>query len=544
MGADPRQWPLAARVVLLTTALSTLAVLAVGAYLTSVISDGLYEQRRDQALEESASARGDLVAALGPVSGATSTQTQDAAAAFVQSLRTAEGSSRRDAAVVPVDASAPISAVASDRAVLDLVDADFTAALAEDPDTLVWRSVSREDDSGRAQPQLLVGTRVVLPGSGSFDLLMLYSLRQEQQTLTLVQRAMAGGALVLLGLVVGIAIGVARLVTVPLQRAASAAERIADGDLSSRMEVSGRDELAKVGRSFNAMAENLEQKVLDLTELSRVQQRFVSDVSHELRTPLTTIRMATSVLDEHSSGFEPDLRRTTELLSTQVRRFDTLLADLLEISRFDAGAATLEARSADLSSLVERAAENVRPLALSRGTQLELLGRTGECEAVMDPRRIDRVLRNLLVNAIEHGAGGPVRVRTAANEEAVAVTVQDFGTGIDPEDAARVFDRFWRADPSRARTLGGTGLGLAISVEDAHLHGGWLQAWGRRGEGAVFRLTLPRRPGAPISRSPLPLEQSFSEAPLEGAEPPAVTGSIPAVRPDSLPQIGGDDAQP
>jgi two-component system sensor histidine kinase MtrB len=126
--------------------------------------------------------------------------------------------------------------------------------------------------------------------------------------------------------------------------------------------------------------------------------------------------------------------------------------------------------------------------------------------AEYDPRRVDRILRNLLANAFEHGEGEPIDVRVAVSDDAVAVCVRDHGTGLRPGESSLVFNRFWRADPARARSLGGTGLGLSIALEDAHLHGGWLQAWGEPGDGASFRLTLPRRLGAEIDQSPLPLD--------------------------------------
>jgi two-component system sensor histidine kinase MtrB len=536
---------LAVRVVGVTIVLAALAVLTVGVYLSTVIADGLFEQRQDRVLEESATVRSELTGALRGTVGDTSTQTQDTAATFVQSLRTPDAETRRDAALVPVEGTSSVSTISTDRSMLDLVDEDFGDQVGADPSSLTFTSVSSPDGSGHAQPQILVGTRVVVPGSGSYDLYLLYSLAAEQKTLSFVHQAMAGAAVVLLTLMVGIAIVVARLVTRPLRRASEAAERIAGGDLSSRVEITGGDELADLGRSFNDMATTLQHRLDELTELSRVQQRFVADVSHELRTPLTTIRMATAVLDEHREEFSEDVGRTTELLSAQVRRFETLLADLLEISRFDAGAAVLEAHEVDLDQLVQDTAADVRPLAGSRGTLLDLHLSPQPVRAVVDPRRIDRILRNLLTNAIEHGAGGPVSVRTAGNDTAVAVTVQDFGHGIDPEEAARVFDRFWRADPSRARTIGGTGLGLAISIEDAHLHGGWLQAWGQAGEGAVFRLTLPCRPGGHIDASPLALEQPFTERERQQAQAAAddAVETPVQVRADTLPpwQEASDD---
>ena len=544
LDVDPRSWPLALRVVLVTTLLSIVALLAVGAYLSSVIADGLYEQRRDRVLEETLEVRSDLIDSLSQVSGATSTQQQDEVNAFVQTAGGQGGGDRREAALIPVETSGNVFPVASsDQTLFDELDADLTDAVAADPDAVAWRSIGREDASGTIAPTLLVGTRVIVPGSGSYDLYLVYSMQEEQETLAFVQRVILGGGAVLLALIVGIAIVVARMVTTPLKRAAHAAERMAAGDLTSRVEVAGADELAKVGESFNDMARSLEQKVDDLTELSHVQQRFVSDVSHELRTPLTTIRMASSVLDARREELPGELQRTAELLAAQVQRFEVLLADLLEISRFDAGAAELTAHREDIDALVERALEDVRPLAGMRGCQLDVHLSGRDMEAVVDARRIDRILRNLLTNAIEHGAGRPVLVQTAADADAVAVVVQDHGHGISPEAAERVFDRFWRADPSRARTLGGTGLGLSISAEDARLHDGWLQAWGQEGEGAVFRLTLPRRPGPVLVRSPLLLERSFDRDEPEAAVSPTPTGEL-RISPELLPDMDEQTSVP
>ncbi|WP_245810156.1 MtrAB system histidine kinase MtrB [Brachybacterium massiliense] len=540
LGPDPRSWPLALRVVLVTTLLSIVALLAVGAYLSSVIADGLYEQRRDRVLEETLEVTSDLTDTLTQVSGATTTQHQDAVRAFVQSSGGQGGGDRREVALVPVETTGNVFPVASsDGTLFDEVDAEFAAAVAENPETMSWRSIGRENPSGRVDPALLVGTRVIVPGAGSYDLYLVYSMQEEQETLAFVQRVILGGGGVLMALIIGIGTVVARLVTTPLKRAALAAEKMAAGDLTSRVEVSGADELARVGQSFNHMARSLEQKVDDLTELSHLQQRFVSDVSHELRTPLTTIRMASSVLDSQRAELPGELQRTVELLVAQVERFDVLLGDLLEISRFDAGAAELEAHREDLNALMERALDDVRPLAAARGCRLEVQLSGVDVRAVVDARRIDRVLRNLLTNAIEHGAGHPVLVQTGADDEAVAVVVQDFGRGISPEDAQHVFDRFWRADPSRARTIGGTGLGLSISVEDARLHDGWLQAWGQEGEGAVFRLTLPRRPGAVLTRSPLRLERPFDLRAMEAPGSATPTGEI-RIDPGQLPSLEDD----
>ena len=130
---------------------------------------------------------------------------------------------------------------------------------------------------------------------------------------------------------------------------------------------------------------------------------------------------------------------------------------------------------------------------------------SGHHVAEADVRRVERIVRNLVTNAIDHAEGHDVEIRVASDETSTALSVRDHGVGLAPGETSMVFNRFWRADPARARTSGGTGLGLSISLEDTHLHGGWLQAWGRPGEGAQFRLTLPRRASAVLRQSPLPL---------------------------------------
>jgi two-component system, OmpR family, sensor histidine kinase MtrB len=203
----------------------------------------------------------------------------------------------------------------------------------------------------------------------------------------------------------------------------------------------------------------------------------------------------------------PTLRRSSELLHDQIDRFEGLLTDLLEISRFDAGAAVLETETVDLRQVVDKVVAATAPLAESAGSVLVVEEPGSACLAECDPRRVERVLRNLVSNAIEHGEGQPVELRIAANDEGVAVSVRDHGRGLDEKDLSHVFDRFWRADPSRARTIGGTGLGLSIALEDTRLHGGKLAVWGRPGQGALFRLTLPRLVGQDLpAQSPLPMD--------------------------------------
>lgn len=358
---------------------------------------------------------------------------------------------------------------------------------------------------GRAVPGLAVGAPLTVPTVGAYELYYLFPLSQEQETLDLVRGAvlLTGALLVLLlGFVAAL---VTRQVVVPVRAAALTAGRLSDGFLSERMMVKGTDDLAKLANSFNDMAVSLAKQIHQLESLSRVQQRFVSDVSHELRTPLTTVRMASDVLYEQRDAFDEPTARAAELLQNQLDRFEALLADLLEISRFDAGAAKLETDVVDMRSLVQRAIDGSLPLAerLKRPVYLEATQDVYPVEC--DARRVDRIMRNLLDNAIEHGDERGVVVTLGMNAFACAVTVRDFGAGLRPGESSLVFNRFWRADPARARTTGGTGLGLSIALEDARLHGGWLEAWGRPGQGACFRLTLPRTRDITLSASPLPI---------------------------------------
>ncbi|MBV7432737.1 MtrAB system histidine kinase MtrB [Dermabacteraceae bacterium P13115] len=506
---DRRGWTLTSRIVIVTVALSTVAVVIVGASLSSTIAHGLFEQRRDRVLIESREARSELGTALDSVKDSSAIQQQEAATVFVQSFKSSATDDGRQVALLPVDSSDTLTLITTDRALLDVVSADMRERVSRS-DGLLWQSVLWREGTHKV-PAIVVGTRVMVPGAGSYDLFILYPLGNEQETLDFVQQMMAAGGITLLLSLLGIALVVGRFVSVPIRETAAASERLAAGELETRIEVSGSDELSRLGQSFNAMATALQEKVEGLATLSHMQQRFVSDVSHELRTPLTTIRMASSVIDGAKDTFPSDVRRSAELMTTQVRRFDRLLSDLLEISRFDAGAAQLNAKREDLRELVELAIENIRPLAKERGCEVQVYALDCDMHACVDSRRIDRILRNLLVNAIEHGQGAPIWVHLGASEEAVCISVQDNGYGLSPEAAQRVFDRFWRADPSRARTLGGSGLGLSISLTDAHLHGGWLQAWGKEGRGAVFRLTLPREEKGTLRDSPLPLERGWED---------------------------------
>ncbi|MGW0841292.1 MtrAB system histidine kinase MtrB, partial [Streptomyces sp. NPDC002787] len=366
------------------------------------------------------------------------------------------------------------------------------------------------DNGQESQPGLIIGKQVSDPNSDPYQLYYLFPLTQEEKSLSLVKGTLATAGLFVVVLLGAIAWLVVRQVVTPVRMAAGIAERLSAGRLQERMKVSGEDDIARLGEAFNKMAQNLQLKIQQLEDLSRMQRRFVSDVSHELRTPLTTVRMAADVIHDARVDFDPVTARSAELLADQLDRFESLLADLLEISRFDAGAAALEAEPIDLREVVRKVVSGAEPLAERKGTRIRVLGDQQPVVAEADARRVERVLRNLVVNAVEHGEGRDVVVKLAAAGGAVAVAVRDYGVGLKPGEATRVFSRFWRADPARARTTGGTGLGLSIALEDARLHGGWLQAWGEPGGGSQFRLTLPRTADEPLRGSPIPLEPKDS----------------------------------
>jgi two-component system sensor histidine kinase MtrB len=368
-----------------------------------------------------------------------------------------------------------------------------------------WQSVNIANGAGLA-PGIVVGTLMDIPGIGGYELYIGYDLAQAEETLVFIQQVLWISGLGLLLLVGGIAWVVARLVVSPIRFAADTSERLAAGDLAVRIPEKGEDVVATLARSFNHMADSMQGQLTELAELSVMQQRFVSDVSHELRTPLTTIRLAGDVLFDQREDFDPTTRRTTELLHTQVQRFEKLLADLLEISRYDAGSVELETEPTNVVQLIQDIVSSMTPLAEKYGSELSLRAPGGHFDADVDPRRVRRIVTNLIGNAIEHGEALPIEIEVDSNSTAIAIAVRDFGVGMTPEQLGQAFSRFWRADPSRQRTLGGTGLGLAISLEDTRAHHGTLEVWASPGEGARFRLTLPRSQTVPIVSSPLNLE--------------------------------------
>jgi two-component system sensor histidine kinase MtrB len=499
-----RHWPdvwrrsIQARIVTGTLLMSTVVLILVGWVMMSQVTDGVLESRRDSAQKEAAAQLATLSNAINAADPAVIPQS------LSQLVLGSNRAGLYDVVVMPTANAGSNAIRATGLVKQESIPTALRANVATD-ETKLFDTYTRLDYKGEAsQPGLAIGSQLRVNSTGEhYEVYFLFPLTAQQETLDVVQRALVSAGLLLILLLGAVAWLVTRQVVTPVRMARRIAERLAAGKLEERMQVRGTDDLARLAVSFNKMASNLQQQIRRLEELSRLQRRFVSDVSHELRTPLTTVRMAADLLHEAKDDFDPMTRRSIELLQNELNRFEELLADLLEISRFDAGAAALDLEDIDLRDIVARVLENHETLLHRKGCEVQL-DMPEPCRAQVDSRRIERILRNLIGNAIEHSEGAPIKISTAFDDEAAAVAVRDHGIGFRADEAEMVFSRFWRADPARARTTGGTGLGLSIALEDARLHGGRLDAWGSPGEGAYFRLTLPRRPDLTLSGSPLP----------------------------------------
>jgi two-component system sensor histidine kinase MtrB len=503
-----KHWPdvwrrsIQARIVTGTLLMSTVVLILVGWVMMSQVTDGVLESRRTSAQQEAVAALASLSNSINAADPAAIPQS------LSQLVQNANRAGLYDVVLLPT-ADTGSNAIRGGGLVKDeSIPTSLISSVATD-ETKLFDTYTRIDYNGEAsQPGLAIGSQLRVVSTGEhYEVYFLFPLTAQQQTLDVVQRALVTAGLLLILLLGAVAWLVTRQVVTPVRMARRIAERLAAGKLEERMQVRGTDDLARLAVSFNKMASNLQQQIRRLEELSRLQRRFVSDVSHELRTPLTTVRMAADLLHEARDDFDPMTKRSIELLQNELNRFEELLADLLEISRFDAGAAALDLEDIDLRDIVARVLENHETLLDRKGCEIQL-DMPEPCRAQVDARRIERILRNLIGNAIEHSEGAPIKISTAFDDEAAAVAVRDHGIGFRADEAEMVFSRFWRADPARARTTGGTGLGLSIALEDARLHGGRLDAWGSPGEGAYFRLTLPRRPDVTLSGSPLPARPS------------------------------------
>jgi signal transduction histidine kinase len=324
------------------------------------------------------------------------------------------------------------------------------------------------------------------------DLYFVFSTATLEQALGQLRLGLVIGGL--LAVLVGLAAAsiVTRGILRPVHAASAAAERIGHGDLAARVPVTSGDEFGRWAVAFNRMAAALEYNVERLEDAESRNRRFVSDVAHELRTPLTALVAEASLIEARLHDLPPETRRTAELLVTDVRRLRILVDELMELSRFDAAAERIEAEPVDLARLVRSIVDARLPAAA-------VTVGPGRLVVESDPRRLDRIIGNLLDNAREHAGAAGVEVSVGREDDGIAVEVADRGPGIDPALLPRLFERFFKADPSRR--AGSSGLGLAIAAEHAGLLGAQLSASNRVGGGMAFRLVLPP---APAVTGPLP----------------------------------------
>jgi len=510
------RWAQRSLSVRLTVSMTTAAavVLILFAVLASAqLRVSVFDNRRDVILEDASLRFSTAQAVLDQSTASTTDQVQEAVREVMETARSSAAGAGAESVLLmrPPDSS-------DDFRINEIGSATMRGIVGDDLREDVrrgghayWQSVRVPDDAGgRDQPGIVTGMMVSLPRAGDYEMYIVYSLQSEQTVIDMVMRILGLGMLpIIIGLPAG-AFWVLHRLLRPVRETAQAASELADGDLDTRVDVQGTDEMAQLGHAFNDMASSLEDKIAQYDELARLQQRFVSDVSHELRTPLTTIRMAEDVIWEDRESFAPATKRSAELLHGQVDRFESMLADLLEISRYDAQAALLDAESTDLRQVAQKVVDANAELADQLGVEIRVDVPDHRCPAEVDGRRIERVLRNLLINAVEHAEGRPVVVSVASTPTDVALRVRDHGVGMSEQTIAHVFDRFFRADPARTRTTGGTGLGLAIAAEDVALHHGVLEAWGEVGVGSSFLVVVPRAAGGDVVSRPLELWEEDS----------------------------------
>ncbi|MET8174757.1 HAMP domain-containing sensor histidine kinase [Streptomyces clavifer] len=331
-----------------------------------------------------------------------------------------------------------------------------------------------------------VMTRVVAGGDAVPSGLVLFAvmpMTNEEVDINALVTAARDGALPGLAVALVPALLASRSVLRPVRELRRAARSMGGGQLDTRIPVHGRDEMADLARTFNESAARLERSVEELREAGARARRFASDVSHELRTPLAGMLAVTDVVDEDAGMLAPDTARAVRLISAETGKLAVLVEDLMEISRFDARAAELNADEVD-------AAEAVRSTLSGR----QWLGRVRAelpdgFRIRLDPRRFDVIVANLVGNALRHGAE-PVTVRLSVRGDVLITEVHDSGPGIAPDALPHIFDRFYKADAARTRSSG-SGLGLAITVENIQLHGGTITAENTPGGGALFTVELP-----------------------------------------------------
>jgi two-component system sensor histidine kinase MtrB len=494
------------RAVASTVILSGIAMVALGGFLSYSIGNGLFQTRLTQVLSESQRAVVEVQNTFSAANVSDEVALQTLMNSVVPTLESNNGNQDRQIALLRTPGQSASSLLLqspmSSSLNVDVIPNTFRTKVANTESNLLYQSIAIPEATGN-HPGVVVGAPIQIPLAGSYELYLVFDLQSEQETLDFVQRTLVVGGAISLFMIALVSYFVTTWIVRPVREAADVAERIASGDLDRRLPIKGEDDVATLARSFNRMADSLQKQITKVTSVSKMQQRFVSDVSHELRTPMTTIRISGDMIFRNRDKLVPSLKKDAEILNDQIIRFEALLGDLLELSRFDAGSAQARMELQDIQYVVGMAIASIEPLAKSKGSAINVDLPNQLVEVELDSRRIERLLRNLIANAVEHGEGLPIDIHVGADEQAVAITVTDYGIGMTKAQLDHIFDRFWRADPSRQRTSGGTGLGLAISQEDANLHNGWLQAWARPNQGACFRLTLPRAKGAVFASSPL-----------------------------------------
>ena len=505
-----------------------IAFIAVGTSLSNQIATSLFENKKNQALEESIKGFDNVQSVFDGSSEARTDSEIRRNVTRALTLLDASGDTQRRWVLVPLDQQSKkgfIPEQSGDNA-LDAatIPEDFKSTVRDSPGGVFWekKDLSEpEKSNGEPYPALIIGTSVSIPQNPDYGLFVVYDLSESSSTITYINVVLGTGFTVLLILVLSIVWFVTRLAVRPITLTAITAEKLAAGDLNRRVSVRGKHQAARLGISFNKMADSLQDQITQLERLSTLQQRFVSDVSHELRTPLSTVRLSSELLYDSRDTLNPVQSRSVELMHNQVDRFQALLSDLLEISRFDAGSAVLNIDAEDFMSVLNDVLVEVIPHLERTGTRLIVHSEQAHIDIDIDRVRIERVLRNLLFNAIEHGESKPVDIYIATNATNLGVAVRDHGIGLREEEAAQVFNRFWRADTSRKRTLGGTGLGLSITAEDVRLHGGRIEAWGMKGKGACFTMNLPLVHGGELGPSPVlitgePEPEAYAHSALAG----------------------------
>ncbi len=479
--------------VAVSLGLSLVAVVILGGVLSYTIERNLFESRRNQIIAETQAVSGSVQAQFdGAIDARGFIDVEGANALAQNTIRATTNSPGLSGfALLRVPGQTSDQVMTSTSSVnfpVDVVSANLRTAIHDDRANVHVQSVELPGGI----PGIATGTNIDVPTAGRYDLVFVYTLADVAQNLAFVQYALGIGGILFVAFTGLIVWTVSTRAIRPIMMTAATAERFAAGNLGERISVEGHDVSATLATSFNRMAESIEGQITTLATLSTLQQQFVSDVSHELRTPLTTIKLATSMLYQNRKSFDKDTKRAAELLEVQVARFENLLGELLELSRIDAGAADLESEQVSPASVAQACIDNVATLAATHKTPITLHAPGGHGVVELDARRIRRILLNFLSNAIDHGEGKPIEVWVDSNADAVSFAVRDHGVGMTETEVDRVFDRFWRADPSRQRKTGGTGLGLAIAAGDARVHGGVIDVWSRPNEGACFRLTLPR----------------------------------------------------